>query len=136
MKPLILEFLESPVSELDNFFTNSYDEKSNLNIFNKLYNENVSSSLVMETNTFTKSAGEDNDSDDDLLLKNLSTMTKTQEYPEDTDEDDDFKAQLETYTITNTLDESTDSDDDTELIWDYLSTMTLTEVKPEATDED
>ena len=114
MKPLIFEYAEKPKSiDLDNSLV-EYCESQNLTIVKGTHKPAITNSLL-ETETFTKTAGESSDSDNNFgnKLKSLTaTETKTFTSTEASDSDRDrlsIRELMDTQSITESV-EPTDSD--------------------------
>ncbi len=140
MKPLILEFAETPeILDLDNSIL-EYSEELNLTVL-KSTKEVAIEKVYLETETFTKSIGEGTDKDqDDYLNHIMDTLTKTGVKSEESDADDSINDQIvhlmETTTYTFTNKEETDADKDIEKIKKLMDTRTITEIKREESDTD
>jgi len=114
MKPLILEFAESPELKTLDYSLIEYSHKMNLSV---IKNSDVPaiSYVNMETETFTRTMGEPTDSDNDLrynLKRLLDTSTDTFTSTEPSDSDQNHSALqllMDTQTITESV-EPTDSD--------------------------
>lgn len=114
MKPLILEFSETPSLKNLDYSIIEYSKKLNLSVLKNTETPAISYAN-MDTETFTKASGEPTDSDYDnkLNLKRLfDTSTETHAATEPSDNDNDYsslKLLLDTQTITESI-EPTDSD--------------------------
>lgn len=139
MKPLILQYAETPNGKPLDFSLVEYSSEQNLTV---LKNSNIPAVKFMplDTNTFTKAKGEASDSDDQQLslineLKSiLDTGTKTRTI-EESDSDNQMTLQVEalrslldTKTVTLVSTEEVDSDNDrAKAFLSLLDTKTLTE---------
>ena len=114
MRPLILEFAETPKYIDFDYSLIEYSEKNNLSVL-KGTEIPVISYVNMGTETFTKTMGEVSDSDNDIrnnlkLLMGTETRTFTSTEPSDSDRDrQSLKLLMGTETITESI-EPTDSD--------------------------
>lgn len=139
MKPLILEYAETPTGKPLDFSMVEYSAKQNLTVL-KDTDVPAVKFMPLDTNTFTKTQGESSDSDAQTMsLLNelnslLDTSTKTRTVSEASDSDngmvqgiDNLKAMLDTTTKTFTNAEVSDSDDRIKALVSLLDTKTLTE---------
>lgn len=116
MKPLILEYTETPNFIESNSSPIEYCNNKNLSVI-KGTKKTAISYVNMETETFTKTNGEPTDSDSDLrnnlkILMGTETRTFTQTEASDSDRDRmHFKQLLDTRTLNESVGE-TDSDRD------------------------
>lgn len=109
MKPITFEFLEQPSQPDFDYSVIEYDNELNLSI-DKITRLPAIDSLVMETETFTKTDGEATDSDSDFQM---DTATRTFTQLEATDNDADIYSLIQimgTSTLTET-NETVDSDE-------------------------
>lgn len=114
MKPLILEFTETPKLKNIDYSLVEYSKSKNLSV---LINTNIPaiSYVNMDTETFTKTSGEPTDSDYDFksnLRRLLDTSTHTLVSTEPSDSDKNYsslKLLMDTQTLTESV-EPTDSD--------------------------
>lgn len=86
MKPFIFQFRECPTSESTDLSLLSYDSSLNLSVDAKTGTPAISS-LNMATETFTKTQGEDADSDYDTMTRMMGTETVTLVNHEGLDDD-------------------------------------------------
>ena len=114
MRPLILEFSESPKLKNLDYSLIEYSQEKNLSVV-KNTDIPAISYVSMDTETFTKTFGEPSDSDNEykLKLRNiLDTSTETFTTTEPSDSDNSYtslKLLMDTQTITESI-EPTDSD--------------------------
>lgn len=116
MRPLILEYAESPDSKELDFSLIEYSESKNLNV---VKNTDVPAIVAshFDTQTFTKVMGESSDSDVDLrknINNLLDTCIETKTHSETTQSDPSHKLKnlamlMDTQTLTEAR-EATDSD--------------------------
>lgn len=102
MRPLALQFKETPTNENLDFSLIEYDEQLNLSV-NKKTRQPAIDSLEMDTETFTKADRESSDSDHDAINMLLDTETRTYTEREESDSDCDrisIQALMDTTTIT------------------------------------
>jgi hypothetical protein len=136
MKPLILEFQESPTGESHDYSMIEYDDVLNLNV-DKNTGLPAIDSISMETETFTKADGEGADSDRNGFNSFLITETGTKDDSEDTDSDKNgFNSIMVTETGTFASLEGSDSDRDIASIHSLLETQTHTRDYMEVSDSD
>ncbi|NOT74957.1 MAG: hypothetical protein HOP08_08505 [Cyclobacteriaceae bacterium] len=112
MKPFILEFKESPEAENLDYTAIEYDYTLNLNV-DKFTGNPAVDVLSVATETFTKSNGEDSDSDRTGSVSQMDTATKSFSGGESSDSDKDgakLLALLGTTTSTRQSGESSDQD--------------------------
>lgn len=112
MKPLILNFLEKPpLSKLETSMI-EYSKDLNLSVVKGTKTPAITY-VNLDTNTFTKTEGEDSDSDkSSYLMSLLDTSTAKLTQNELTDSDNDFNSLMklmDTKTITESV-EVSDSD--------------------------
>ncbi len=116
MKPLILEYTETPNFIEPNSNPIEYCNRKNLSVIRGT-SKTAISYVNMETETFTKTNGEPTDSDSDLrrnikILMATETRTFTKTEASDTDRDRvHFKQLLDTRTLNESVG-TTDSDRD------------------------
>jgi len=114
MKPLILEFKETPEFKNLDYSLIEYSKQKQLSVVKNTEIPAISY-VSMDTETFTKTSGEPTDSDNDLrfsLKRLLDTRTDTFTETEPSDGDDNYsslKLLMDTQTITESV-EPTDSD--------------------------
>lgn len=114
MRPLILEFTESPKLKNLDYSLIEYSKNKNLSVI-KNTDIPAISYISMDTETFTKTFGEPSDSDSEYKLKLrklLDTSTETLTSTELSDSDNNYstlKLLIDTQTITESI-EPTDSD--------------------------
>ncbi len=114
MRPLILEFAETPTLKNLDFSLIEYSTKKNLSVI-KGTETSAISYVSMDTETFTKANQEPTDSDNDLRRQVkylLDTSTGTFTSTEPSDNDDDRKSLMllmDTQTLTESV-EPTDAD--------------------------
>ena len=114
MRPLILEFAETPPMQNLDFSLIEYSRKKNLSVIKGTETAAVTYAN-MDTETFTKANQEPSDSDNDLrrqvkLLLDTRTDTFTEQEPSDNDADRNSLMRLmDTQTITESV-EPTDAD--------------------------
>ncbi|MEM6737054.1 MAG: hypothetical protein AAF620_13395 [Bacteroidota bacterium] len=114
MKPLILEFAETPELKKLDYSLIEYSNEKNLSVVKNTTIPAISY-VNMETETFTKTSGEPADSDNDLRIKlsrllDTSTDTFTSTEPSDSDQDrSTLQMLMDTQTITESV-EPTDTD--------------------------
>ena len=114
MKPLILEFAETPKCIDFDYSVIEYSESHNLSVLQGTEMPAISY-VNMATETFTKTMGEVSDSDKDFrnnlkIIMGTETMTLTSTEPSDSDRDrQSLKLLMGTATITESI-EPTDSD--------------------------
>ncbi|OBY65975.1 hypothetical protein [Polaribacter vadi] len=114
MKPLILEFTESPKLQNIDYSLIEYSKEKNLSVLKNTTIPAISY-VSMDTETFTKTSGEPSDSDNDYRLKlkrllDTSTETFTSTEPSDSDNNySSLKLLMDTQTVTESI-EPTDSD--------------------------
>ena len=114
MRPLILEFAETPELKNLDYSLIEYSREKNLSVIRNTQIPAISY-VNMETETFTKTSGEPVDSDNDLRyrlrrLLDTSTDTFTSTEPSDSDQDRSaLKMLMDTQTITESV-EPTDTD--------------------------
>ena len=141
IRPLILEFAETPTMQNLDFSLIEYSRKQNLSVLKGT--EKVAVTYAnLNTETFTKANQEPTDSDNDLRrqvksLLNTSTETRTIQEPSDNDTDrrQQIKYLLDTRTETLTRQEASDSDSDLSSLIRLMDTQTITESQ-EPTDAD
>lgn len=140
MRPLILEFAETPTMQNLDFSLIEYSKKLNLSVLKGT--ETVAISYVnMGTETVTLVGQEPTDSDNNLrsqtkYLLDTNTETRTIQEPSDSDHDrQQIKFFLDTMTGTFTKVESSDNDNDRKLLMQLMDTQTITESQ-EPTDSD
>ncbi len=112
MRPLILNFKEKPTEEILDYPDIIYNETLNLNICNDTKLPAIEI-LRMDTETFTKTGGEESDSDCNFNNIFMDTETRTLTSTEESDSDSDFyalKVLMDTSTFTRQHNESTDQD--------------------------
>lgn len=88
MNPFILQFREQPSAEGADFSTITYDKLLNLNIDSKTGKPAIAS-LNLSTETFTKTQGEDADTENSYVSRLMRTETITLVSSEGTDSDND-----------------------------------------------
>lgn len=115
MKPLILEFAESPELKKIDYSLIEYSKKKNLSVIKNTEIPAISY-VSMDTETFTKTYGEPSDSDNQHkynLRSLLDTSTETFTGASDPSDSDNNRKSLQmlldTQTVTESI-ESTDSD--------------------------
>lgn len=109
MKPLILEYLETPEKSVHSNNLVEYDESLNLSVDIKTKKAAISF-LNMTTETFTKTFSEVSDSDKDLTGVHMGTLTQTHQQLEGSDSDNDLRS-LQSFMSTRTLTESQEESD-------------------------
>ncbi|WP_109435648.1 hypothetical protein [Aquimarina sp. AU119] len=141
MRPLILEFTETPELKNIDYSIIEYSMDQNLSVLKKTDIPAISY-VNMDTATFTKTTGEPSDSDNDRsfkLKRLLDTSTDTKTIVDETDSDNDFKLKmrrlLDTSTDTFNSNEPSDSDSDRSSLKLLMDTQTITE-STEPTDSD
>lgn len=139
MRPLILQYSETPTGNQLDFSLVEYSVEQNLTV---IKNTDIPAVKFMslDTNTFTRTGGEQSDSDAQKIsliqeLQNLlDTRTKTFS-GEESDSDNQIKAEiqniktlLDTKTVTLVSTEAVDSDNDrAKALLSLLDTKTITE---------
>lgn len=143
MKPLILEFAETPTMQNLDFSLIEYSRKQNLSVLKGT--ETAAIAFVnMETETVTLVSQEPTDSDNNFKNQAkylLDTTTETKVLQEASDSDFNRRHQarnlLDTTTGTRVSQESSDNDNDRRLQMKYLlDTRTDTFTQQEASDND
>jgi hypothetical protein len=112
MKPFIFQFKEQPTAENADYSLLQYDDTLNLSI-DKATGKPAISALDLSTETFTKTQGEDSDSEQSHITKLMGTESITLVSTEASDSDHDrlsMKMFMGTQTETRTHVEGTDSD--------------------------
>ena len=114
MRPLILEFAETPEIKNLDYSLIEYSSKQNLSVMKNTEIPAISY-VNMDTETFTKTFNEPSDSDNNVrynLKQLLDTSTETFTATEPSDSDNNYsslKMLMDTQTITESV-EPTDSD--------------------------
>jgi hypothetical protein len=138
MKPLILQFKETPKEKELDFSLIEYDSELNLSVDRRTLQPAIDL-LSLDTTTMTKAGWEASDSDEDRLNALLDTSTKTysdsREISHPDQETLNFQNLMDTTTVTLVSSEGIDSDPDVRKMELLLDTSTVTEAK-EDTDQD
>jgi hypothetical protein len=112
LRPLALEFKESPIGENADFSLIEYDTILNLSVDKKTRQPAINA-LAIGTETFTKTSGEGTDSDINGLSMVMDTSTGTFASTEETDDDKDLsiiQSLMDTRTFTESSGEGSDQD--------------------------
>ncbi len=141
MKPLILEFAETPPMQNLDFSLIEYSRKKNLSVLKGTETAAIAYAN-MGTETHTRVSQEPTDTDNDLrrhvkLLLDTRTETKVSQEANDTDNNtrEQIKFLLDTKTVTLTDLEASDSDAARNSLMRLMDTQTITESQ-EPTDSD